>query len=131
MTCAEVFERDCPYYLSIGMTYEQYWYGDVWMVRAFHKADKLRQERENTNAWLLGAYVGRAIESTIGNAFRKKGAKPAEYPKQPIELFKKEKTEEQKALEAKREREKAIAYFNKIISDCKAGSIVVPKKERI
>ncbi len=28
----EVFEHDEPFYLSIGMTYEQYWYGDPWLV---------------------------------------------------------------------------------------------------
>ena len=66
LSCAEIFERDCPYYLAIGMTYEQYWYGDPLMVRAFYKADKFRREREDMNAWLQGVYFKKAIEASIG-----------------------------------------------------------------
>lgn len=80
----EIFERDCPYYMALGMTYDEYWHGDVHMARAFYKADRLRQKRMNDEAWLYGAYVGKAIEATICNAFRKSGSPPAEYPKEPI-----------------------------------------------
>lgn len=80
----EIFERDCPYYMALGMTYEQYWYGDVHMARAFYKADRIRQRRMNDEAWLYGAYVCKAIEATICNAFRKSGTPPAEYPKEPV-----------------------------------------------
>lgn len=47
--------------MSIGMTYEQYWYGDPLMVKAFLKADKFRQERQNSEAWLQGMYIYDAI----------------------------------------------------------------------
>ena len=73
------------------MTYEQYWYGDVHMVRAFLEADKQRQIRKNQDAWLQGAYFVRALDAVVGNAFRQKGQKAAEYPEKPIELtFEKE-----------------------------------------
>lgn len=39
------------------MTYDQYWYGDVNMAKAYREADKLRQERTNTEAWLQGMYI--------------------------------------------------------------------------
>lgn len=70
--------------MAIGMTYEQYWYGDTHMARAFYKADKIRQKRMNDEAWLYGAYVARALDATICNALRKKGDIPSEYPKEPI-----------------------------------------------
>ena len=70
--------------MAIGMTYDQYWYGDVHMARAFYKADRLRQKRMNDEAWLYGAYVARAVEATICNAFRGKGDPPAKYPEEPI-----------------------------------------------
>ena len=70
--------------MAIGMTYEQYWYGDVHMARAFYKADKIRQKRMNDEAWLYGAYVAKALEATICNAFRKSGTPPLTYPKEPI-----------------------------------------------
>ena len=70
--------------MSIGMTYDQYWYGDVRMVRAFVEADKLRQKRADEQAWLQGAYVLRALDATVGNMFRSKGQSHAEYPEKPL-----------------------------------------------
>ena len=32
------FEKLCPYYISIGMTYEQFWFGDVSMTKAYQEA---------------------------------------------------------------------------------------------
>ena len=91
--------------MAIGMTYEQYWYGDVHMARAFYKADRLRQKRMNDEAWLYGAYVARAVEATICNAFRVKGTSPTEYPKEPIwddswDIDREEKTKEREDAEA-------------------------------
>lgn len=97
--------------MAIGMTYEQYWYGDPLMVRAYYKADKLRQQRINDEAWLHGAYVLRAIDATVGNMMRKKGAEPAQYPKQPIELNNVEKTEYEKAREEENDTLFANAYM--------------------
>lgn len=108
----EVFEKEAAYYLSIGMTYEQYWYGDVWIVEQFREADRLRQERANMESWLNGIYHYDALCCALTNAFRKKSDKPAKYPEKPYELFKREKTEDEKQKEAEEERKKAIAYFN-------------------
>lgn len=80
------------------MTYEQYWYGDVWMVGTFHKAEELRQERADADAWLAGIYFKAAIESSIGNAFRKKGSQPVEYPSEPM-LMKNKRVEEPEMTE--------------------------------
>lgn len=94
------------------MTYEQYWYGDVRMTRAFVEADRLKQERSNAEAWLNGMYHYNALCCALTNAFRKKSDKPAKYTEKPYELFKREKTEAEKQKEAEEERRKAIAYFN-------------------
>lgn len=85
------------------MTYEQYWYDDPLMVRAFYKADQLRRERADTDAWLNGLYVKKAIESTIGNAFRAKGTQPEKYPGKPI------LTEERELKKQTEEQQKAFA----------------------
>ena len=90
------------------MTYEQYWYGDPLMVGAYYKAEKIREELRDIDAWKQGMYVANAIECTIGNAFLSKGKEPAKYPKQPIlteervrkETERRKKTEEIKAQEA-------------------------------
>lgn len=90
------------------MTYEQYWYDDPLMVRAFYKADKIRQKRINDEAWLYGAYVYRALDATVGNVFRQKGSKPSEYPLQPFEVNDEPKVEEKKT-ESQEELEEAYA----------------------
>lgn len=99
------------------MTYEQYWYGDTRMVRAFYQAEKLRQEQKDADAWLYGSYVGQAIEATIGNAFRK-GGPPAKYPNMPNLTEKRMREEEerrQKEEREERERVLALAWMNSFV----------------
>lgn len=82
------------------MTYEQYWFDDPKIAGVFRKAEKLRQERIDAEAWLQGSYFAHAIEATIGNAFREKGQTPAKYPVLPYLAEEKEQkrvTEEQEA----------------------------------
>lgn len=116
-TIAEVFERDCPYYMSIGMTYEQYWFGDVTMVRAFREADKLRRKRLNQEQWIMGHYIYDAILSVapVLRAFAKKNTKPIPYHNKPFPLFEEDKadqiSEEEKKQIAENERLRAILFF--------------------
>lgn len=93
------------------MTYEKYWYGDPLMVRAFYKAEKVRQERADADAWLHGLYVARAVESTICNAFLPKGKLPQQYPKMPYLLEEKQKREEEARRTAEQERAFAQLYM--------------------
>lgn len=100
------------------MTYEQYWYGDVWMVEAFRKADRLRQQRANTEAWLQGSYVYDAVGrlAPILHAFAKKGAKPTPYPREPYRLGEsEEKTEQKKAEQEESDRIKAKLYMQNLV----------------
>lgn len=87
--------------MAIGMTYDQYWYGDPLMVRAFYKADKIRRRRTDEEAWLNGAYVMKALQATVGNMFLKKGATPFTYPEEPflIERMREEEMEKKKTEE--------------------------------
>lgn len=90
--------------MAIGMTYEEYWFGDPMMVRAYYKADQLRRERIDEDAWINGLYVLSALEATVGNAFREKGQRPVEYPKEPYTLSKK-RQEEKERTEREKEQE--------------------------
>ena len=84
-TYTEVFIEAFPYYLSIGMTYEQYWYGEPWLVKAFQEAEEMRIDRMNYEKWLQGLYVYQGIGALtpILNPFSKK-KKADEYPKEPL-----------------------------------------------
>ena len=89
------------------MTYEQFWYGDPWMVRAYAQAYLARRKIENENAWIQGAYIANAVTVAIANTF---GKKKNDYLKQPLELFPKTEAEEQ--AEIREERQKLIALLN-------------------
>ena len=39
-TYSKKFEDLCPFYMSIGMTYDQYWNEDSTMVTMYRKADR-------------------------------------------------------------------------------------------
>ncbi len=92
MTYADMFEQAFPYYLAIGMTYEQYWEQDSWLVKAYRKAQDIRREEQNWNAWLQGLYVYEAIAdiAPILHAFAKKGTRARKYSEKPYELGKPE-----------------------------------------
>lgn len=80
-TYTEKFNELFPYYLSIGMTEEQYWDRDCMLVVAYRKAEEFRISRRNQEMWLQGAYFYDALcrVSPILHAFAKNGTKPISY----------------------------------------------------
>ena len=74
---------------------------------AYREAHKIRQRQKNEFAWLQGLYVYSAVGAVMANALGKKGAKKAEYIKEPVDLGL--ETEAEKAARVQREREKIIA----------------------
>lgn len=102
--------------MAIGMTYEQYWYDDPLMVRAFYKADKLRRERMDEEAWLHGLYILRALDATVGNSFRQKGQQQTSYPEEPQSLTKRHEREEaRKARDEEQEATWAMAWMSSFV----------------
>ncbi len=91
-TYSEKFNELFPYYLSIGMSEDQYWDKDSQLVVAYRKADELRTNRKNQEMWLQGAYVYDAIcrVSPILHAFAKKGTKPVPYVTEAYALTEKQ-----------------------------------------
>lgn len=109
---ASMFYDQFPYYLSIGMTPEQYWDGDPMLAKYYRKADELSRKRRNEELWLQGMYIYEALcdVSPIFHAFAKRGTKPNPYTDHPYALTRHDMAEEQKMRE-KREREKARRYM--------------------
>lgn len=107
-----IFEQQFPYYLSIGMTEEQYWNGDCTLVKAYRKADELKLERRNMEMWLQGRYVYDAIAaiSPILHAFAKKGTKAKPYTESPYPISK-QRQEKAKETKAKNAAEKGKGYM--------------------
>ena len=57
------------------------------IIDAHKKAFKIKKEEQNAFAYIQGVYVRDALSSTVGNMFKKKGAKAIEYPSQPYDLY--------------------------------------------
>lgn len=112
----EKFEKVFPYYLSIGMTAEQYWEQDCTLVKAYRKAAQIRQDLQNQQAWLQGMYIYEAL-CDVSPAFRAICAKkPTPYIKEPYDLHTRtdEKYEEEKE---KKRSQKAKAYMEMFMAE--------------
>ena len=100
------------------MSYAEYWEGDPKLAQYYRKAYKIRQEEFNNNAWLQGLYIYDAVSTALHNALRGMGKNPPpakDYAKKPYEIFKKEKTPEEKALEVEKEQEKAALWMEAFV----------------
>lgn len=108
----EVFEKKFPYYLSIGMTEEQYWDRDCCLVKFYREAEELRKERVNHEAWLQGMYIYDALGriSPILRAFAKKGTKPQPYMEEAYPITKKT-VEDAKAKKERVNQQKGLRYM--------------------
>lgn len=80
----ETFEKLCPLYMAMGMSYELYWDGDPEAATMYRKAYRLKQNMANEMAWIQGAYIYDALcaVSPIIRAFSK-AKKPEPYHQHP------------------------------------------------
>jgi hypothetical protein len=102
------------------MTYDEYWYGDVWRVVAYREAERRRKERKNWELHLQGMYFYEALcdVSPILHAFAKSGTKPHPYRTEPYKLYgseTEEETEDQKNKKEEADRIKAKLYMQNMV----------------
>lgn len=109
----EVFNNVFPYYLAIGMTYEQFWEEDCCLVIAYRKAFEIKRELNNQAAWLQGMYIYDALccVAPLLRAFSKR-TKPTPYVEKPYALgmqgAQSEKTEGEQGYERAMSKMQAI-----------------------
>lgn len=111
----ELFEKLCPIYMSYGMSYDEYWHGDAYVVKFYKEAHRLKLQAQDENNWMQGMYVYEAILdcSPILHAFSKKGTKPLQYAEKPYLLDRlREKTKEEIEQEKENERLKFVVQMN-------------------
>lgn len=111
------FNKSCAFYISIGMSYEQYWYGDPTMTRDYLEAYKMKEKREAEKTkwitWEQGLYVYEAMcnVAPILRAFSK-STKPLPYPERPHGVEEREvENEEIKKLKEQRDIFRTQIYF--------------------
>ena len=112
----KIFEHECPYYMSYGMSFDEYWYGDAYLVKFYRDAYKLKIRYDDVFMWKQGMYIYEALcdVSPILHAFSKKGTKPLQYRSKPMsEEIKQMDTEREKEIAIKNEQMKAIIFFER------------------
>ena len=58
---AELFREVFPYYLAMGMTYDEFWRGDPTLVRDYRKARDIRMRQDEWARHRQGQYVFAAL----------------------------------------------------------------------
>ena len=100
--------------MSFGMTYDEYWDGDVRAHRMFREAFRLKRKERNFEMWLQGRYFYDALcaASPILKSFSK-AKKPLDYTKEPYDLTPQDarEREECEAMERYERVKRKVAEF--------------------
>lgn len=106
--------------MSIGMSYEDFWHGDVSMAKAYRCAKELQDKRKNQELWLQGRYIYDAICAAaplLRFTFSKSPVKASPYLEEPYPVTAAEASEkEERTAKMKQERLKAefAAYVERL-----------------
>lgn len=122
------FEELCGYYMSLGMSYHDYWDGDNCMTKYYREAEEIKKERRNSEMWLQAAYIYEALldASPVFNPLSKKN-KPFPFRSEPIPITssgskKSEERKKKQMLENGKEAMRAMmAAFNERFKKSKKG----------
>lgn len=111
-TFAELLDELCGFYISIGMTYNEFWHGDIRALSAYRDAWERKREAKNQELWLQGLYNYRAYKAVM-EAFSHglaggKGKRPEGYIDKPVPV-----TERERAAELKRRQEYTLRWVER------------------
>lgn len=100
------------------MTYDQYWKGDTMAAKAYREKYEIDRDNRNAEMWWQGLYNYEGHAVTLANAFKKKGAKAAQYPQEPYRI--RPMTEAEAKAEQEKETQRIYNYFDSLIAAQKA-----------
>lgn len=100
------------------MSPDEFWNGDVELVKAYRRAYEYTQQQWNVQAYLNGFYTYQAIlrASPVLHAFAKRGTKPMPYLDKPVEMATREQQKEKEQNKGKELQDKisnAFEAFNR------------------
>lgn len=75
------FNEELPLAIEYGMPLDEFWNGEYDLFFAYQKAYINKVHRQ---CHIQGLYNQMALMSVMGNMFKKKDAKPIEYPKEDV-----------------------------------------------
>ena len=110
-TYTEIFKEVLPFYLSIGMTYDEFYLQDVELAKFYRQAYEIKEDRHNSHMWLQGMYIYDAISSSLYNVFcRKSGQQASSYS-----MTSEQKEEDQQLIVAE-EQAKVKVWMNMLVN---------------
>ena len=119
LSIKELFEKHLPYYMAIGMSYDDYWNGDATLTRVYQKIHRLHQQEKNHELWLQGMYIYEALckVAPIFRSFAKKGTKPAPYSSAPYPLSMNEaedRKRKEERLKYQTKQQKVLTWMKRV-----------------
>lgn len=111
----DVFNEIFPTFLLVGMTYDQFWNDDVYLVRHYINLYKLVNIRREQDAWMIGVYVREALQD-VASCF---GNKKYNYPDKPYGFFdiQEEQSQIDIDMQKKLEEEKAKVWMMNLVQN--------------
>lgn len=94
--------QQCPYYMSLGVSYDEYWHGDYTRLPYYRKAYALKREEKNQQLWLQGLYFRIAVLSAF--------TEDTKYPDEPLPITE-DAFKEQEERRKQTEIDNARAYM--------------------
>ena len=68
-----------PYYMNMGMSYEEYWRGPLWLVKSYREAYAMRVANDEWARHRQGAYFMQALAVAMSGFSKNKNSKE-KYP---------------------------------------------------
>ena len=112
---AEIFDKICPAYIAMGMTYNQFWHCNTKVHRDYRLAFEQKRHYRNWEMWWQGGYFYEAlikVAPVMRAALGKSRVEPGQYSDEPHPLTRKEA----EALQARKHTEsmkRMLAMFER------------------
>ena len=119
LTLTEFFIQMFPVYMSMGMSYDEYWNGPSWLAKSYREAHEMKRKQEEWARHRQGAYFMQALRVAL-SGFSKDKTHPEKYPDKPWPISEKDAREH--------EAEKERANFKKFVAKINADSM---KKQEV
>lgn len=118
ISLTKMFDEQCPYYLAIGMTYNEFWQENPFRVIAYREAHKIKTEIKKYEMWEQGGYFYESLVNT-SILFRDlvKSGKAQPYPEKPYGVSETQKTEHEIQEQQENERLKAKIHFDMLFKN--------------